>query len=144
MGVGIYFSKENKTTEEYFLGSNPSQDGCLGPFHARPLLSSSATFLALPAALPTIFGTGRQLTLSLASTFCCRPTCTFWYIIPFFRLWKVYFCFWISRRGKDIKVPRIYRYGSFIILQLIRMAPNLFFVSLVAFSFWQESIKYSH
>ncbi|MCM4167486.1 Sodium/glucose cotransporter [Arenibacter antarcticus] len=125
LGVGIYFSKRNKTTEDYFLGSRSFSGWVLG-LSMLGTIVSSATFLALPAAAYIL--DWRQLTISLAVPFITVLAVLIF--IPFFRRGKLISAFEYlgDRYGK---VPRIYGTVSFIILQLIRMAQILFLVSLV-------------
>lgn len=125
LGVGIYFSKKNKTTEDYFLGSRSFSGWVLG-LSMLGTIVSSATFLALPAAAYIL--DWRQLTISLAVPFVAILAVLIF--IPFFRRGKFTSAFeYLGERYG--KVPRIYGTVSFIILQLIRMAQILFLVSLV-------------
>lgn len=125
LAVGIYFSKKNKTTEDYFVG-NRSFSGWILGFSMLGTIVSSATFLALPAAAYIL--DWRQLTVNLAVPFVTVLAVLIF--IPFFRRGKLISAFeYLGERYGDI--PRIYGTASFVILQLIRMAQILFLVSLV-------------
>ncbi|MEQ9221739.1 MAG: sodium/solute symporter [Cyclobacteriaceae bacterium] len=125
MAVGFYFSKKNKTTEDYFVG-NRSFPGWVIGLSMLGTIVSSATFLALPAAAFVL--DWRQLSVNIAVPFVAILAIVIF--IPFFRRGNLTSAFEYlgNRYGM---VPRMYGTMSFIILQLIRMAQILFLVSLV-------------
>ena len=125
MAVGFYFSKKNKTTEDYFVG-NRSFPGWVIGLSMLGTIVSSATFLALPAAAFVL--DWRQLSVNLAVPFVAILAIVIF--IPFFRRGKLTSAFEYlgNRYGM---VPRMYGTLSFVILQMIRMAQILFLVSLV-------------
>ena len=125
LAVGFYFSKKNKTTEDYFVG-NRSFSGWVIGLSMLGTIVSSATFLALPAAAFIL--DWRQLTVNMAVPFVAVLAILIF--IPFFRRGNLTSAFeYLGNRFG--MVPRMYGTMSFIILQLIRMAQILFLVSLV-------------
>ncbi|GAA5222315.1 sodium:solute symporter family transporter [Membranihabitans marinus] len=123
--AGLYFSRKNKTTEDYFVG-NRSFSGWVIGLSMLGTIVSSATFLALPAAAYIL--DWRQLSVNLVVPFVAILAVIIF--IPFFRRGKLTSAFeYLGERYG--MVPRMYGTFSFIILQLIRMAQILFLVSLV-------------
>ena len=125
IGAGIYFSKRNRTTEDYFVG-NRSFSGWVIGLSMLGTIVSSATFLALPAAAYIL--DWRQLTVNLVVPFVA--ILAVFIFIPFFRRGKLTSAFEYLGERYGV-VPRMYGTISFVILQLIRMAQILFLVSLV-------------
>ena len=124
LSVGLYFSKKNKTTEEYFVGNRSFPGWVLGLSMLGTIISS-ATFLALPAAAYVL--DWRQLAVNLVLPFVAILAVVLF--IPFFRQGGLTTAFeYLGRRYGA--VPRFYGTVSFIILQLIRMAQILFLVAL--------------
>jgi SSS family solute:Na+ symporter len=124
IGVGLFFARKNKTTEQYFVG-NRSFPGWVIGLSMLGTIVSSATFIALPAAAFIL--DWRQLTVNLMLPFVAVIAVVFF--IPFFRRGKMTTAFeYLQARYGTI--PRMYGTGSFIVLQLIRMAQVLFLVSL--------------
>lgn len=125
LAVGFYFSKKNKTTEDYFVG-NRSFSGWVIGLSMLGTIVSSATFLALPAAAFIL--DWRHLTVNMAVPFVA--VLAIFIFIPFFRRGNLTSAFeYLGNRFG--MVTRMYGTMSFIILQLIRMAQILFLVSLV-------------
>lgn len=125
IAAGIYFSRRNKTTEDYFVG-NRSFSGWVIGLSMLGTIVSSATFLALPAAAYVL--DWRQLTVNLVVPFIAVLAVIVF--IPFFRRGKLTSAFEYLGERYGV-VPRMYGTISFIIMQLIRMAQILFLVSLV-------------
>ena len=124
IAVGIYFSRRNKSTEEYFVGNRAFPGWVIG-LSMLGTIVSSATFLALPAAAFVL--DWRQLSVNLVLPFIAVIAILIF--IPLFRYGKRTSAFEYlgDRYGK---APRIYGTCSFIALQLIRMAQILFLVAL--------------
>ncbi|MHC2066529.1 sodium:solute symporter family transporter [Bremerella sp. T1] len=124
IGIGIYFSRRNNTTEEYFVG-NRSFSGWVIGLSMLGTIVSSATFLALPAAAYVL--DWRQLAVNLVLPFIAVLAVLIF--IPFFRRGKLTSAFeYLGMRYGTL--PRVYGTVSFILLQLIRMAQILFLVSI--------------
>ncbi len=122
--VGLYFSRRNKTTEEYFVGNRTFPGWVIGLSMLGTIISS-ATFLALPAAAYVL--DWRQLSVNLVLPFIAVIAIVVF--IPFFRQGKLTSAFeYLGRRFG--MAPRLYGTCSFIAMQLIRMAQILFLVSL--------------
>ena len=79
-GMGIYFSRRNHSSEEYFLGGRKVPGWALGISMVGNAVSS-ITFLALPAAAYAL--DWRQLTPNLFMPLAALLAC--WLFIPFFR-----------------------------------------------------------
>ncbi|TWT34665.1 sodium:solute symporter [Blastopirellula retiformator] len=123
-GIGIYFSRRNETTEEYFVGNRAFPGWVIG-LSMLGTIVSSATFLALPAAAYVL--DWRQLAVNLALPLIAVMAVLVF--IPFFRRGKLTSAFeYLGMRFG--MAPRIYGTLSFIVLQLIRMAQILFLVSI--------------
>lgn len=125
LAVGYYFSKRNKTTEDYFVGGRAFSGWIIG-LSMLGTIVSSATFLALPAAAYIL--DWRQLTVNLVVPFIAVLAVVIF--IPFFRRGKLTSAFEYLGERYGV-VPRMYGTISFIIMQLIRMAQILFLVALV-------------
>lgn len=123
-GVGIFFAKRNKSTEEYFLG-NRSFPGWAVGLSMLGTSISSVTFLALPAAAYVLdYRQGVQNlvlpVVSIAAVFI---------FIPFFRHGRNTTAFeYLENRYGGI--VRFYAAVSFVMMQLLRLAVVLFLVSL--------------
>lgn len=125
LALGYYFSKRNKTTEDYFVGGRSFSGWIIG-LSMLGTIVSSATFLALPAAAYIL--DWRQLTVNLVVPFIAILAVIIF--IPFFRRGKLTSAFEYLGERYGV-VPRMYGTFSFIIMQLIRMAQILFLVALV-------------
>lgn len=124
VGVGLYFARRNKTTEEWFLG-NRSFAGWVIGLSMLGTIVSSATFLALPAAAYVL--DWRQLSVNLVLPLVAVVAVVVF--IPFFRRGGLTSAFeYLGNRYGPI--PRLYGTISFVALQLIRMAQILFLVAL--------------
>jgi SSS family solute:Na+ symporter len=123
-GVGVWFSRRNKTTEEYFLGGRSFPGWVIGLSMLGTSISS-VTFLAFPAAAYTL--DWRQLVSNL--TLPLVAVLAIVVFIPFFRRGKTTSAFEYlgDRFGPGV---RLYGALSFILLQLIRLAKVLFLVSI--------------
>lgn len=123
-GIGLYFSRRNNTTEEYFVGNRAFPGWIIG-LSMLGTIVSSATFLALPAAAYVL--DWRQLSVNLVLPFVAIIAILVF--IPFFRRGNLTSAFeYLGDRYGT--APRLYGALSFIALQLIRMSQILFLVSL--------------
>ncbi len=124
VAMGVYFSRRNKSTEEYFVGNRAFPGWVIG-LSMLGTIVSSATFLALPAAAFVL--DWRQLSVNLVLPFIA--VISILVFIPLFRYGKRTSAFeYLGQRYG--KAPRLYGTCSFIALQLIRMAQILFLVAL--------------
>ena len=123
-GVGVWFARRNKTTEEYFLGDRSFPGWVIGLSMLGTSISS-VTFLAFPAAAFTL--DWRQLVSNL--TLPLVAVLAIVVFIPFFRRGRTTSAFEYlgDRYGPGV---RLYGALSFILLQLIRLAKVLFLVSI--------------
>ncbi len=123
-GLGLWFSKRNTTTEEYFLGGRSFPGWAIG-LSMLGTSVSSVTFLAFPAAAYTL--DWRQLVSNLTLPFVAALAIIVF--IPFFRRGKTTSAFEYlgDRFGPG---ARLYGTLSFILLQLIRLGKVLFLVSI--------------
>ena len=122
--LGVWFSKKNKTTEDYFLGGRSFPGWVIGLSMLGTSISS-VTFLAFPAAAYTL--DWRQLVSNLMLPFVAVLAIIVF--IPFFRRGQATSAFeYLGERfGPGI---RLYGTLSFILLQLIRIANVLFLVAI--------------
>ncbi|MDF1752162.1 MAG: sodium:solute symporter [Verrucomicrobiales bacterium] len=123
-GLGIWFSRRNTTTEQYFLGGRSFPGWAIGLSMLGTSISS-VTFLAFPAAAYTL--DWRQLISNLTLPFVAVLAVIVF--IPFFRRGKTTSAFEYlgDRFGPG---ARLYGTLSFILLQLIRLGKVLFLVSI--------------
>ncbi len=123
-GVGYWFSRRNKSTEDYFLGGRAFPGWAIG-LSMMGTSISSVTFLALPG---TAFkGNWSELTMNLMLPFIA--VLAILYFVPLFRQAGVTSAFeYLERRFGP--VARLYGTISFILLQLIRLGLVLSLVSL--------------
>ena len=122
--VGVWFSKRNKSTEEYFVGSRSFPGWAIGLSMLGTSISS-VTFLAFPAAAYVL--DWRQLVSNLMLP--AVAVLAIVVFIPFFRRGQLTSAFEYleDRFGPS---ARLYGTLSFILLQLIRLAKVLFLVSI--------------
>ncbi|MBM82107.1 MAG: sodium:solute symporter [Planctomycetaceae bacterium] len=124
VGLGVWFARRNKTTEEYFLGGRSFAGWVIGLSMLGTSISS-VTFLAFPAAAYTL--DWRQLVTNL--TLPLVAVLAIVVFIPFFRRGQTTSAFeYLGDRFGDS--VRIYGTLSFILLQVIRLAKVLFLVSI--------------
>lgn len=123
-GLGLWFSRRNSTTEEYFLGGRAFPGWVIGLSMLGTSISS-VTFLAFPAAAYTL--DWRQLVSNLTLPFVA--VLAILVFIPFFRRGETTSAFEYlgDRYGPGV---RLYGTLSFILLQLIRLAKVLFLVAI--------------
>lgn len=123
-GLGIWFSRRNTTTEQYFLGGRAFPGWVIGISMLGTSISS-VTFLAFPAAAYTL--DWRQLVSNLMLPFVAVLAIIVF--IPFFRRGNTTSAFEYlgDRFGPGV---RLYGTLSFILLQLIRLGKVLFLVSI--------------
>lgn len=122
--LGIYFSKKNKSTEDYFVGNRAFKGWVIGLSMLSTSISS-ITFLAFPAAAYAL--DWRQLIsnfmLPLAAVLAIIV------FIPFFRRGKLTSAFeYLGDRFGP--VARLYGTVSFLCLQIIRIGQILFLVAI--------------
>jgi SSS family solute:Na+ symporter len=123
-GVGVYFAKRNKSTEEYFLG-NRSFPGWAVGLSLLGTSISSVTFLALPAAAYVL--DYRQAVSNMVLPFVA--VAAIFIFIPFFRRGHSTTAFeYLEKRYGA--VVRFYAAASFVALQLLRLATVLYLVSI--------------
>jgi len=122
--VGVWFSRRNNSTEEYFLGGRSFPGWAIGLSMLGTSISS-VTFLAFPAAAYVL--DWRQLVSNLMLP--AVAVLAILVFIPFFRRGRLTSAFEYleDRFGKSV---RLYATLSFILLQLIRLAKVLFLVSI--------------
>jgi SSS family solute:Na+ symporter len=123
-GVGVFFARRNKSTEEYFLG-NRSFPGWAVGLSLLGTSISSVTFLALPAAAYIL--DYRQAVSNMVLPFVAIAAVLIF--IPFFRRGNstTAFEYLENRYGALV---RLYAAVSFIVLQLLRLATVLYLVSI--------------
>lgn len=124
-GMGIWFSRENVSTEEYFLGGRSFRGWIIGLSMVGTSISS-VTFLAYPAdAYKTAYLRFLpNLMLPIAVIVAARV------FLPFFRRGRVTSAYEYleGRFGPSI---RVYAAAAFIIAQLFRVSIILYLVSVV-------------
>lgn len=122
--IGVYFSKRNNNTEEYFLGGRNFPGWAIGLSMIGTSISS-ITFLALPAAAFVL--DWRQSTTYLTLPLICALAILFF--IPIFRKKKITSAYQYleARFGKWSRV-----YGSFCFLlgECLRLGTVLFLLSI--------------
>ena len=123
-GMGVYFARRNKSTEEYFVGSRSFPGWAIGLSMLGTSISS-VTFLAFPAAAFVL--DWRQLVSNLTLPLVAVLAIIFF--IPFFRRGRLTSAFeYLGDRYGPL--ARLYGTVSFILLSLIRIAKILFLVSI--------------
>ena len=122
--MGVFFSKRNNSTEEYFLGNRAFPGWAVGLSMLGTSISS-VTFLALPAAAFVL--DYRQLVPNL--TLPAVALLAAWIIIPFFRQGAAVSAFeYLEKRyGGAI---RFYAAFSFVLQQQFRLSTVLYLVSI--------------
>ena len=122
--MGVYFSKRNKTTEDYFLGNRSFPGWAVGLSMVGTSISS-VTFLALPAAAYIL--DWRQVVPNLMLPLVAVVAISVF--IPFFRRANLTSAFeYLEDRFGPM--ARLYGAVSFIILQVIRLGTILYLVSI--------------
>jgi solute:Na+ symporter, SSS family len=122
--LGIYFSKRNNSTEEYFVGSRSFKGWVIGLSMLSTSISS-ITFLAFPAAAFTL--DWRQLISNLMLPL--AAVLAILVFIPFFRRGMLTSAFeYLGERFGP--VTRLYGTISFLVLQVIRIGQILFLVAI--------------
>ncbi|MEZ6065384.1 MAG: sodium:solute symporter [Planctomycetaceae bacterium] len=124
LGLGLWFSRQNTTTEEYFVGSRSFPGWAIGLSMLGTSISS-ITFLAFPGK--AYAGDWRQLVSNLMLPFVAILAITLF--IPLFRRGRLTSAFeYLGLRFGSW--ARIYGTLSFVLLQTIRLATVLYLVSL--------------
>ncbi|WKN30385.1 sodium:solute symporter [Porifericola rhodea] len=123
-GLGVYFSRKNDSTEDYFVGNRSFKGWVIGLSMLSTSISS-ITFLAFPAAAYTL--DWRQLISNLMLPLAAVLAIVVF--IPFFRRGKLTSAFeYLGDRFGP--VARLYGTVSFLILQIIRIGQILFLVAI--------------
>jgi SSS family solute:Na+ symporter len=122
--MGLYFSRRNKSTSDYFLGGRRLPAWVIGLSMLGTSISS-VTFLAFPAAAFAL--DWRQVVPNLMLPFVA--VFAIWFFIPFFRRGNLTSAF---EYLEDRFGPLVRLYGaiSFIILQLVRVGTVLYLMSI--------------
>jgi SSS family solute:Na+ symporter len=128
VGIGLYFSKKNTDTEEYFLGGRSFPGWALGLSLVGTCMSS-VTFIAYPA---DSFKT-TLVRLTLVATFPFVTLFGLYVMLPFFRRGTISsaYEYLALRFGRSISC---YAAVLFFILQIIRVSSILYLVSLIIMS----------
>lgn len=123
--MGVYFARKNeKTSEEYFLGNRSFPGWAVGLSMAGTALSS-VTFLALPASTYV-------LDMRFAMQYAAYPVIvifTVWLIIPFFRSGRITSAYEYLEHKFGLPI-RLYTSASFAVMQLVRLAVVLYLMAL--------------
>lgn len=124
-GVGVYFAKRNKSTEEYFLGNRSFPGWAIGLSLVGTSISS-LSFLGIPAdAFKTAW-----LRYLISLSFPLAVLAGAYVFLPFFRRTRTTSAFeYLEHRfGPG---PRLYGATAFLISQLVRIAMVLYLLALV-------------
>ncbi len=123
--MGIYFSRENKNTEEYFVGGRSFSGWIIGLSLVGTSISS-VTFLAYPADAFKTSWIRYVPNLALPLGICIAA----YFFLPFFRRGRITSAYEYleDRFGPSV---RVYGGITFIITQLIRISMILYLVSLL-------------
>ncbi|MGE4564785.1 MAG: sodium:solute symporter, partial [Victivallaceae bacterium] len=122
--MGVYFSRKNKSTEDYFLG-NRSFPGWAVGLSMLGTSISSVTFLAIPAAAYIL--DYRQAVTNLALP--VAAILAIYIFIPFFRRGNAISAFEYLEERYGM-LARSYAALCFVVLQAIRLALILYLVSI--------------
>jgi len=120
LGIGIYFSKRAKTTENYFLAGRKIPWWAAGlSIYGTQL--SAITFMAVPAV---VFATDWRLMVGLVMILLIVPIIVTFYL-PFFRRVNIHTAYQYLERRFDRNV-RLLGSITFILMQLARMGVVLY------------------
>lgn len=125
LGLGLYFSKKNTSTEEYFLGGRSFPGWALGLSLVGTSMSS-VTFIAYPAdGFKTTL-----IRLTLVLTFPLITIFSAYVLLPFFRRGTVTsaYEYLALRFGRSISC---YAASIFFLIQIIRTGTILYLISLI-------------
>lgn len=123
-GMGLYFARRNRNTEEYFVGGRSLRGWVVGISMLSTSISS-ITFLAFPAAAFVL--DWRQLVSNLMLPFVAVLAVLLF--VPLFRRGRLTSAFeYLGERFGP--AARLYGALSFILLQLIRLATVLFLLAI--------------
>ncbi|WP_289024431.1 sodium/solute symporter [uncultured Salegentibacter sp.] len=120
LGMGIYFSARQKTTEDYFKGGGRIPWWAAGISIFGTALSA-ITFMAIPAKT---FATDWSYFLNNMSVLLVTPVLVFWFI-PFFRRLNVTTAYEYLEKRFNLLV-RLFGSASFILFQIGRIAIVLY------------------
>jgi solute:Na+ symporter, SSS family len=125
LGLGLYFSKKNVDTDEYFLGGRSLPGWALG-MSLLGTVMSSVSFIALPAdGFKTTFV---RLSMGLVFPFVCLFAA--YILLPFFRRGTITSAYeYLSHRfGHSVSC---YAASIFFLFQIIRISSVLYLVALL-------------
>lgn len=125
IGIGLYFSRKNTNTEEYFLGGRSFPGWALG-LSLIGTSMSSVTFIAYPAdAFKTTL-----VRLTLVLSFPLVTLFAVYVMLPFFRRGTISsaYGYLALRFGRSVSC---YAAGIFFITQIIRISSILYLISLI-------------
>jgi solute:Na+ symporter, SSS family len=125
LGIGLYFSKKNTSTEEYFLGGRSFPGWALGLSLVGTCMSS-ITFLSHPA--DTFKTTLIRMTIIL--TFPLISMFGLFVLLPFFRRGTISSAYeYLAQRfGRSVSC---YAASMFFIIQILRVSTILYLISLL-------------
>tara|TARA_R110002096_G_scaffold26518_21_gene81828 strand:- start:3582 stop:6107 length:2526 start_codon:yes stop_codon:yes gene_type:complete len=124
MGIGVFFSRRNKDTNDFFRGGQRIPAWVAGLSIFATLLSS-ITFIALPARA---FATDWVYVLINAGILICAPLVVF-RIIPFFREINATSAYEYLERRFNLAI-RLFASASFVLFQIGRMAIVMYLPAL--------------
>lgn len=124
MGIGFFFSKRNKNTNDFFRGGQRIPAWVAGLSIFATLLSS-ITFIALPARA---FATDWVYMLINAGILICAPLVVF-RVIPFFRSINATSAYEYLERRFNLAI-RLFASASFVLFQIGRMAIVMYLPAL--------------
>jgi SSS family solute:Na+ symporter len=125
LGMGIYFARRNRNTEEYFLGGRAFPGWAIGLSIVGTAISS-ITFLSMPAD-------AYKTTWIRFLPYVCMPAAALlagWLVVPFFRRGRTTSAYEYleARFGPSI---RVYGAVTYILAQLLRLSLVLYLVALL-------------
>jgi SSS family transporter len=120
VGMGVYFSRREESTDDYFLagGRIPWWAAGISIFGTQ---LSAITFMAIPAQA---YGTNWVYILAQATIVLIAPVIIYFYL-PFFRRLNVTTAYEYLEKRFDASV-RLFGSAAFVLLQLVRMAIVIF------------------
>lgn len=125
LGVGFYFARRNRDTEEYFLGGRSFSGWVIGLSMVGTAISS-ITFLSMPAD-------AFKTTWIRFLPYVCMPLAALiagWWIVPFFRRGRTTSAYEYleARFGPSI---RVYGAATYVLAQILRVSLVLYLVGLM-------------
>ena len=125
LGMGVYFARRNRDTEEYFLGGRSFSGWVIGLSMVGTAISS-ITFLSMPAD-------AFKTTWVRFLPYVCMPLAALvagWLIVPFFRRGRTTSAYEYleARFGPSV---RVYGAVTYVLAQLLRISLVLYLVALM-------------